>query len=71
MNIIKYPARDSWEEIVKRPHLDVSQLNATVCEVLKEVKENGDEAVKRYEQKFDHVHLDKLGGYGRRERKKP
>ena len=36
MNIIKYPARDSWEEIVKRPHLDVSQLNATVREVLQE-----------------------------------
>ena len=60
MNIIKYPVRDSWEEIVKRPHLDVSQLNTTVCEVLKDVKENGDEAVIRYEQKFDHVHLDQL-----------
>ena len=60
MNIIKYPARDSWEEIVKRPHLDVSQLNATVREVLQEVKENGDEAVKRYEEKFDHVLLKQL-----------
>lgn len=60
MKIIKYPSRDSWENIVKRPHLDVSQLNATVAEVLDDVRRNGDEAVKRYEEKFDHVHLSSL-----------
>lgn len=60
MNIIKYPARDSWEDIVRRPHLDVSQLNATVNGVLDDVRKNGDAAVKRYEEKFDHVSLDSL-----------
>lgn len=60
MKIIKYPSRDSWEDIVKRPHLDVSQLNATVTEVLNDVRNNGDEAVKRYEEKFDHVQLSSL-----------
>lgn len=60
MNIIKYPSKDSWESIVKRPHLDVSQLNATVKGVLGDVKNNGDDAVKRYELKFDHAHLDSL-----------
>ena len=34
MNIIKYPERNSWSDIVRRPHLDVSQLNATVSGVL-------------------------------------
>ena len=57
MNIIKYPNRNTWEEIVERPHLDISQLNAVVDEVLRDVKENGDSAVKKYEQKFDHVNL--------------
>ena len=60
MNIIKYPERSSWENIVKRPHLDVSQLNATVNGVLNDVRENGDEAVKRYEVKFDHASLASL-----------
>lgn len=57
MKIIKYPSRSDWEEIVKRPHLDVSQLNTVVEGVLKDVCDNGDEAVKRYEEKFDHAAL--------------
>ncbi len=60
MKVIKYPAREEWSEIVKRPHLDVSQLNATVEGVLDDVRKHGDEAVKRYEEKFDHARLDSL-----------
>ena len=60
MKVIKYPAKEEWSEIVKRPHLDVSQLNATVEGVLDDVKNHGDEAVKRYEERFDHAHLDTL-----------
>ena len=60
MKVIKYPTKEEWSEIVKRPHLDVSQLNATVEGVLDDVKNQGDEAVKRYEEKFDHAHLDSL-----------
>ncbi len=60
MNIIRYPQRDTWNEIVERPHLDVSQLNATVASVLDDVKRRGDEAVKDYEAKFDHVALQSL-----------
>ncbi len=60
MKVIKYPAKEEWSEIVKRPHLDVSQLNATVEGVLDDVKNGGDEAVKRYEEKFDHAHLESL-----------
>ena len=60
MNIIKYPKRAAWGDIVERPHLDVSQLNATVASVLDDVKRRGDEAVKDYEAKFDHVALQTL-----------
>ena len=60
MNIIKYPSKDSWESIVERPHLDVSQLNAIVEGVLEDVKKNGDAAVKEYELKFDKANLDSL-----------
>ena len=60
MNIIKYPERQEWAKIVERPHLDVSQLNATVASVLADVKARGDEAVKDYERKFDHADLSVL-----------
>ena len=57
MNIIEYPKRQEWASITARPHLDVSQLNDTVARVLADVRQRGDEAVKEYEQKFDHVQL--------------
>ena len=60
MNIIKYPAKSEWKAIVERPHMDLSKLNETVSSVLKDIKDNGDEAVKRYEEKFDHVQLSSL-----------
>ena len=60
MNIIKYPAREKWANIVERPHLDVTELNQTVANVLADVKTRGDEAVKGYELKFDHIDLDSL-----------
>ncbi|MBO7047151.1 MAG: histidinol dehydrogenase [Prevotella sp.] len=60
MNIIRYPERSEWSKIVERPHLDVSQLNQTVASVLADVRQRGDEAVKGYELKFDHVDLPSL-----------
>ena len=60
MKIIKYPRKEDWSQLVERPHLDVSQLNATVESVLKDVRQNGDKAVIAYEEKFDHAILSSL-----------
>jgi len=60
MKFYKYPAQNAWNEIVARPHLDVSQLSSTVSAVLADVKENGDDAVIKYEQMFDHASLKSL-----------
>lgn len=60
MKIIKYPRKGEWNQLVERPHLDVSQLNATVESVLKDVRQNGDKAVIAYEEKFDHAILSSL-----------
>ena len=38
----------------------MSQLNATVNGVLSDIKENGDKAVRKYEEKFDHASLDEI-----------
>ena len=60
MNVIRYPQRAQWKGIVARPQLDVSQLNATVASVLADVRQRGDDAVREYEEKFDHVRLQSL-----------
>jgi len=60
MKIIRYPSKSEWRSICERPHIDVSQLNATVSTVLADIRRQGDDAVRRYEEKFDHVHLHQL-----------
>lgn len=60
MEVIKYPSKDDWSLLVKRPALDVTTLFDTVRTVLNEVRSEGDVAVKRYEEKFDKVKLSAL-----------
>ncbi|MBR1415786.1 MAG: histidinol dehydrogenase [Prevotella sp.] len=60
MKIIRYPKREEWAALTARPHLDTTQLQATVSAVLSDVKERGDEAVLDYEERFDHVRLTSL-----------
>lgn len=60
MEIIKYPSKEEWVSLVKRPALDVTTLFDTVRTVLDEVRQEGDVAVKRYEEKFDKVTLTDL-----------
>lgn len=55
-----YPTKENWQEITQRPHLDLSMLYQTVTQVLQDVKQDGDVAVKKYEEKFDHVSLSSL-----------
>ena len=60
MKIYRYPEKDLWGEITSRPRLDLTKLNETVAQVLSDVRQRGDEAIKEYEQKFDHAILDTL-----------
>lgn len=60
MKIIRYPNHQAWPQIVERPHLDVSQLNNTVATVLQDIRKRGDEALRAYEERFDHVCLTDL-----------
>ena len=60
MNVIKFPAREDWSKITERPHIDTSELMQTVSSVLNDIRQRGDEAVKGYELKFDHVDLNDL-----------
>lgn len=60
MNILRYPTAEALAEALKRPTRDAAQLNDIVSGVLQDIREHGDEAVRRYEEKFDHVSLSEL-----------
>lgn len=60
MEIIRYPDKERWEQILQRPHFDNSSLTSTVSAVIDDVKTRGDQAVRDYEAKFDHANLTDL-----------
>ncbi len=57
MEIIKYPAKEEWKNILKRPELQTESLFDTVQSILNKIKSSGDEAVLAYESHFDKVEL--------------
>lgn len=60
MQKILYPQPNEWPLLTERPHIDTTQLTETVLAVLNDIRRDGDDAVRRYEEKFDHVILDQL-----------
>jgi len=60
MKLIKYPAKETWDEIITRPTFDNKQLLKQVGKILQDVKQKGDTAVKKYTKKFDRIALRKM-----------
>ena len=60
MKTIKYPNRNQWQELLKRPVMNVASLESTVNTVLNDVKATGDEAIKKYTLQFDKVTINNL-----------
>jgi histidinol dehydrogenase len=60
MKLIKYPARETWDEILSRPTFDNKQLLKQVGKILQDVRQKGDTAVKKYTKKFDGIALRKM-----------
>ena len=60
MQIIKNPKRKDWARLLKRPALDSSSLEASVTNILHQVKASGDEALKRFSTIYDKVSVDEL-----------
>ena len=58
MQVIKYPSREDWATLLARPAFDSTSLFNTVQKVLDDVRTHGDNAVKKYTEQFDKVHLD-------------
>jgi histidinol dehydrogenase len=60
MKTIKYPNKETWEVILKRPNQKKANLESTVTDVFNEIKLKGDKALKEFTKKFDGVELDYL-----------
>lgn len=59
-NTFTYPQKKEWENLLKRPALNKTNLKSVVEEIFREVEENGDEALKSFSKKFDSVEIDQL-----------
>lgn len=60
MKLIKYPAKNDWKELTKRPASDLSQLQTVVDEIFQEVQSKGDEALIALTEKFDKCALEQV-----------
>jgi len=58
MEIIKYPQRENWTELTKRPLSDWKALETQVAPVFDAVRIKGDEALKDFTLKFDGVSIE-------------
>ena len=58
MNIIRYPKKEDWTQVLKRPTFDVRDLSETVKAILDSIKLNGDNALSKYTKQFDGVEIE-------------
>lgn len=60
MKQIKYPSREQWTDILRRPALNTEDLFDTVRGIINRVRAEGDAAVIEYEATFDKATLTSL-----------
>ena len=63
MELLRYEDID-LSQTVKRSEEDVNNVLDTVSDILKNVRQNKDQSLKDYTQKFDKVIIDNLKGLG-------
>src|SRR5436190_16078855 len=59
-NIFINPGPKDWDIILKRPAFDNKALEASVFRILADIQLQGDEAIKKYTEQFDHIALNDL-----------
>lgn len=60
MKTIRYPARNTWAELLERPTFDTQFLQCTVADILTNVRENGDAVLRHYTRNLDKAELDEF-----------
>ena len=49
------PPQDQWNELTSRPVFEKNRLNTIVFDILRDVRVDGDTALRKYSEKFDGV----------------
>ena len=57
MKTIKYPNKNTWSELLKRPTQTVNDIESTVNQIFEDIQRNGDAAVSKYTKLFDGADL--------------
>lgn len=60
MEIVEYPPKLNWKQLVERPIIDDTFICASVQKIFDAVKLKGDHAIREYTLKFDKIDLDKF-----------
>jgi len=60
MNIISFPAKEQWPELLARPVFEAKDIEEKVLPILAQVKEQGDEGIRILARKFDNTELSDL-----------
>lgn len=60
MKLYKNPPRDQWDDLLKRPLMDLSEIEQPVRDILSKVKTGGDKAILELTARFDGVGLGSL-----------
>jgi len=60
MQIIKYPQRNDWSTILSRPAIELEEMDEVVNQIFKEIKTDGDAALRKYTWFYDRVKVDEL-----------
>ncbi|MFN8414847.1 MAG: histidinol dehydrogenase [Cytophagaceae bacterium] len=59
ISIIKYPERNTWKELCERTVVE-NNVEQIVSSILNDIKQNKDQALFNYTQRFDNIELDNL-----------
>jgi histidinol dehydrogenase len=65
MQVIKYPDKKNWQKLLQRPSQDFTSVKNSVENILDDVKQSGDEALKNYTKQFDKIELDDFNVTGK------
>ena len=60
MKVFRYPKKEEWSYLLRRPEIDHFSLTYTVQGIIAEVKKDGDKALQKLTLKYDNIRLDSL-----------
>jgi len=60
MQVIKYPSKETWQQLSQRPSQSLEEIEKVVSPILDDIKLRGDAALFEYAEKFDKARISNL-----------